>query len=73
MIVREGERRAGDGTGAAKDSLGKEWNEGVKSKDRVTCLNGTAVCQYVIVHVLQVTELKYLGSTLQRNEVINIQ
>ena len=33
--MRNGERRAGVGTGAVEGSLGEEMNESVKSKDRV--------------------------------------
>ena len=66
--MRKGERRAGVGTGAVEGSLGEERNESVKSKDRVyMCLNGTpsGSVKMQSAQLPQVTEFKYLGSTLQ--------
>ena len=65
--MRKGERRAGVGTGAVEGSLGKERNESVKGKDRVLYLNGTPLGSVLMqsAQLPQVTELKYLGSTLQ--------
>ena len=66
--------RAGVGTGAVEGSLGEERNESVKSKNRLyMCLNGTPLGSVKMQsHQLQqVTEFKYLGSTLQSDGDMN--
>ena len=64
--MRKGGRRAGVGTGAVEAIIGKERNETVKGKDGVR-LNGTTLTSVNMqsVQLPQVTEFKYLGSTLQ--------
>ena len=62
------ERRAGVGTGAVEGSLGKERNESVEGKDRVHVPKWNAIIGSVHMQsaqLPQVTEFKYLGSTLQ--------
>ena len=63
--MRKGERRAGVRTGAVEGSLGKERNERVEGK--YMCLNGTPLGSVHMqsAQLPQVTEFKYLGSTLQ--------
>ena len=61
--MRKGEIRAGVGTGAVEGSFGEERNESVKSM----CLNGTPLGSVKMqsAQLPQVSEFKYLGSTLQ--------
>ena len=69
--MRKGEIQAGVGTGAVGGSLGDERNESVKSKYRVRqlCLNETPLGSVnktmQSAKLPQVTEFKYLGTTLQ--------
>ena len=74
--VRKGERRTGGGTGAmVEGSPGKYWNECVNRKDRVHMSewNANRKCQYAIIELPQVTELRCLEGTYPiANGYINI-
>ena len=54
-------------------SLGEEINERVKSKERVMCLNGMPLGSVTMqsVQLPQVTDFKYMVSTLQSDGDIN--
>ena len=65
--MRKGERRAGVRTGSVEGSLGEERNESVNGKYivHVSKWNAIRSIHMQFAHVPQVTEFKYLASTLQ--------
>ena len=71
----KGERRAGVGTGAVEGSLGDERNESVQSKDRVHVREWNVIrkCTMQSAKLPQVTEFKYLESTLQSDGATNAE
>ena len=68
-----GEIHVGVGTGAEDGSLAEERNESVKSKYSVHVSGWSAIRKMRSAQLSQVTEFKYLGSTLQSDGDISTE